>query len=249
MAASRPAHQYRVRHREARLDPRPQMTTLDGCAVQQVSYTEAKALIVKYEWLKTMPAIVTASYGLRTPSGELVGAVCLGPCPGTASADLCGPEWRDKAIGLLRGCCVHWAPRNAASFLISRACGLAAKDFGWRIFVAYADQRAGERGVVYQSCSWLYLGIGNGRGRKLHGRGRWRFYDKRTQTWLTDRALRKRGISEAHALGDLRWRAEKAPDKGRYVWFAGDRRERAALRAALRYPILPYPKRPARSAA
>jgi hypothetical protein len=33
--------------------------------------------------------------------------------------------------------------------------------------------------------------------------------------------------------------------KKKYVTFAGDRRERSALRAALRYEPLPYPRNPA----
>ena len=46
--------------------------------------------------------------------------------------------------------------------MISNACKLAAKEFGWRIFYAYADPTAGEIGTVYQACNWLYLGIGAG---------------------------------------------------------------------------------------
>jgi hypothetical protein len=39
------------------------------------------------------------------------------------------------------------------------------------------------------------------------------------------------------------WKAERLRDKGRYVHFEGDRRERKALRAALKYEAQPYPKR------
>jgi hypothetical protein len=240
VAASRPAHQKRVRIREARLDPRPTMTTLEGSIVERVTYAEAKALILRYEWLGTMPALTTACYGLRTSSGELAGVVVFGPGPGTASVDLCGPQWRGKAIALLRGACVHWAHPHAASHLIARVCRLAAKDFGWRVFYAHADAAAGEVGVVYQACNWLYLGVGNGRGHKV---GHWRFYDRRRQTWLSDRSLRQRGFREADACRDLRFRAQLIGDKGRFVWFAGDRRERRKAREALRYPVLPYPKR------
>jgi hypothetical protein len=187
-----------------------------------------------------MPAIVSACYGLRTSEGELAGVVVFGPGHGTASVDICGPEWRHKTIALLRGACVHWAHPHAASYLISRACRLAAAEFGWRVLYAYADRAAGEVGIVYQACNWRYLGVGNGRTGKPP---RWRFWDKRAQEWISDRALRKRGISEAEALRDIRWRAKLVPDKARYVWFEGDRRERKTLRAALRYEDLPYPKR------
>jgi hypothetical protein len=225
---------------EAKRDPRPVMTTLDGSRVERITYGEAKALILRYEWLKTMPALISACYGLRTPSGELAGAVCFGPGPGAASDGLCGPEWRGKTIALLRGACTHWAHPHAASHLIASACRRAAAEFGWRVFHAYADAAAGEVGVVYQACNWLYLGVGTGRGRC----DRWRFFDRRAKTWLSDRTLRRRGFSEARARRDPRWIGERIADRARYVWFVGDRRERRRAREALRYPALPYPKRP-----
>jgi hypothetical protein len=42
------AHQRRIREREAALDPRPIMASLEGCAVVEVPFAEAKALIVRY---------------------------------------------------------------------------------------------------------------------------------------------------------------------------------------------------------
>jgi hypothetical protein len=51
---------------------------------------------------------------------------------------------------------VHWAHPHAASRLIAHAVKFAAADFGWRVFLAYADMAAGEVGTVYQACNWLY---------------------------------------------------------------------------------------------
>ena len=143
-AARRPilapiAHQRRIREREAARDPRPQMATLEGCTVEQVSFAEAKALILRYEWLGTIPPGTRACYGLKTPDGGLAGVAVFAPPPSPQSRDLCGPEYRDLTISLARGACVHWAHPHAASFLIPKACKLAAKAFGWRIFNAYAD--------------------------------------------------------------------------------------------------------------
>ena len=129
------AHQRRIRDAEAAPDPRPQMATLEGSTVEQISYAEAKLVILRYEWLRLMPTVARACYGLKAPSGELVGVVVFACGPAPESADLCSPEHRDLTICLARGACVHWAPPNAASFLISRACKLAHCDNGWRIFL------------------------------------------------------------------------------------------------------------------
>ena len=59
------AHQRRIREREAARDPRPAMATLEGCTVEQIPYAEAKAIIIRYEWLRTMPTGTRACYGLQ----------------------------------------------------------------------------------------------------------------------------------------------------------------------------------------
>jgi hypothetical protein len=231
-------HQRRIREREAALDPRPQ-ATLEGCTVERIAYGEAKALIVHYEWLGSMPIVARACYGLKMPSGELVGVVAFAAGPAPESGDLCGREHRDLTICLARGACVHYAPTNAASFLISRACRLAAAEFGWRIFFAYADPMAGEYGAVYQAANWVYLGVRVGRGK---GRGRLRFLNRRESRWRSERSVRKQRLKPADLRAHPDWIAERTPDKGRYCWFQGSKREKRRLRQLLRYEPQPYPK-------
>ena len=234
------AHQRRIRDAEAARDPRPQMATPEDCTVEPVSFAEAKALILRYEWLGTMPPGARACYGLKTPDGELAGVAVFAPPPSPESRDLCGPEHRDLTICLARGACVHWAHPNAASFLIPKACKLAAKEFGWRIFNAYADSTAGEIGTVYQAVNWLYLGVGTGRGDR---RGRWRFFNQREGRWRYERTVYKLGLKLADLRSHRDWIPDPTPDKGRYVWFEGDRREKRDLRRRLKYPPQLYPKR------
>ena len=234
------AHQRRIREREAALDPRPARATLEGCTVEQIPYVEAKAIVARYEWLGSMPTGTRACYGLRAPSGELAGVAVFAAGPVPESGDICGRERRDLTICLARGACVHWAHAHAASFLISRACKLASRDHGWRIFFAYSDPTAGEIGTIYQACNWLYLGEGVGRSK---GRGRLRFFNRRERRWRSERVLRRRRLNLAELRSHPDWIPDFTPDKGRYVWFAGTRREKHALVRALKYPPQVYPKR------
>ena len=84
------AHQRRIRDREAILDPRPVMASLEGCKVAQIPFAEAKALITRYEWLGSMPTCPMACYGLRTPHGELVGVVAFAPAQRPKAATFAG---------------------------------------------------------------------------------------------------------------------------------------------------------------
>jgi hypothetical protein len=96
------AHQRRIRDREAALDPRPVMASLEGCTVAQIPFADAKALITRYEWLGSMPTGPRACYGLRTPGGELAGVAVFAHGPAPESGDLCGREHRGVAV-CLRG--------------------------------------------------------------------------------------------------------------------------------------------------
>jgi hypothetical protein len=234
------AHQRAITERHRRDDPRPLMSSLDGCTVEAISRAEAEEIILAYEWLGTMGPVNRAFYGLRAPGGELLGTVVFG-MPGSAeSRDVCGVERRGQAICLERGACVHYSPANAASFLISRATKLAAAGHGWRIFYAYADPEAGETGTVYQACNWLYIGQGTGRGIRNLVRRDWMIPEEGNRV-ISSRTLTGRGLTERRAYR-RGWVPVHRLPKHKYVHFEGSRTERKQLMAALRYPVLPYPK-------
>jgi hypothetical protein len=234
------AHQRAIREAEAARDPRPPMPTLAGCSVVPVTIAEAAAVILRYEWLGTMPTRPRACYGLRTAAGEIAGAVVFGDGPGTASRNVCGPEWRARAVALERGACVHWAHEHAGSFLVAGACRAAAAAEGWRVFFAYADPAAGEAGVIYRACGWRWLGASVGRGQ------RWRYVftapnGRRVsdRAWLAHRKRSGRTPAELFALG---WTKQRIAERSKFVGFYGPKRERIAAERALRYPVLPYPR-------
>ena len=112
-------------------------------------------IIMHYEWLRTTGR-ATMFVGLLSPSREIEGVACFGYGPAGNIRKLIG----EPAMCLERGACVHWAPRNAASFLINAACKRIYCATGISRFFAYADPMAGEYGGVYQAAGWKYLGQG-----------------------------------------------------------------------------------------
>jgi hypothetical protein len=220
------AHQRRIRERYRRSYPRPRAASLAGYSVEEISRAEAEALIQRYEWLGNAGR-ATVFIGLRSPEGELHGVASFGYGPGGPIRKIIG----DDALCLSRGCCVHYAPENAASFLISRAVKLIYRKTGTPVFFAYADPAAGEYGGVYQACGWSYLGQGlNGAGKERHAR--WYVLPPGGDPddpahWRTDRDLRRAGrrLTRVEAE-DLGWKFERRPCKhvyavqigGRHAW-------------------------------
>lgn len=231
------AHQRVIREQRAVAKPRLPIPSLAGCYVAPITSAEAKVIILEYEWLGTLGR-AAATYGLFSASGELIGATAFGWPSAVESRDVCGKELRDKAVCLERGACVHYAPPNAASFLITNAVRQAHRDRGWEIFYAYADPEAGEIGTVYQACNWFYIGQGVGR---TPGRPR-EYWLRPDGSMVSNRTLRHKRMKIADAIA-LGWvRVPKHP-KHKYVHFEGSHYRRKALLGLLRYPPQAYPKR------
>ena len=217
-------------------NPRPQIARLNGAMVVEIPPEKARPIIYKYEWLGTMGRSAHCC-GLML-GGELLGVACFGWPAGPESRDICGKENRNLAICLERGACVHYAPKNAGSYLVANACKLIAKNHKYRIFYAYSDEDAGEIGTIYQACNWLYIGQGVGR---TPGRLR-EYYLTPENKIVSCRTLRHRGITKTQALAQG-WQVRHQKPKHKYVWIEGNKTERKRLLAQLRYPVLAYPKR------
>ena len=149
--------------------------SLANASVREIPNSLAKAVLIKYEWLKNMGQ-TRWSIGLIfkhpvTGVEYLGGVACFGSTAGSnVAASICGKEHAHEACTLVRGTCLPWADRKveshnkvhtgaAASFLINRACDLMTAK-GKHCFIACSDENAGEVGTVYQSSNWYYVGKG-----------------------------------------------------------------------------------------
>jgi hypothetical protein len=218
---------------------------LKSAVVRQISYVEAKNVILGNEWLGNMG---TTEFAFGLFFGEyLAGTVCYGSTAGTnVKNSVCGVEHADKVLTLCRGACVHWAHPHSASFLISEACRqMTAK--GFNIFIAYSDAQAGEIGTVYQASNWLYCGMTSPTEQYRTPDGK--VHDSRQVS----------GLARDRTGGTLKYRRTRAEQKRlllaqgcefmdgtpkhRYVGIYGNRRDKRMLQDALKWPSLPYPKR------
>lgn len=234
------AHQRIIRERAIKEEPRSQQTSLKNYNLFFIDKINAKTVIEKYEWLGDI-GNATIFVGLYSPSPniELHGVACFGHGPASNMAEKLNV---DKAFCLERGACVHYAPPNAASYLINRACKKVYQEFGVSVFFAYGDPMAGEYGAVYQAAGWNYLGQGlgaNGRQRVL------RYYvlpdgfPDIPQNWKPTRALKRNGQKRLSIDGwvgsaNMEDAKREALEVGFYIGTGDSEAQRAGFKVAWR---------------
>ena len=124
--------------------------------IREISYKEAKELILKYEWLGTMPSSPWKNYGLFM-NDTLVAVECFTK---VRSGNTRYTYLGYPAICLARGASIANAPSWVGSYLISKALKLLTEELNGEphYVLAYSDWEGGELGTIYQACSWVYTG-------------------------------------------------------------------------------------------
>ena len=217
----------------------------ENAIVREISLAEARNLVVAQEWLGNLGSTEHA-FGLFF--GEhLAGCVCFGSTAGTrVRSSVCGSEHADKVTTLTRGCCLHWAHPHSGSYLVSAACREMTKK-GYHVVIAYADPEAGERGVIFRACNFLYCGTTSPTEKFRRPDGK--VFDARNVHLLTrDRRFGKLRYKRSRAEQKrilVEQGCEFFKDSGykhRFVGIFGDRRTKRALQKALRWKVMPFQK-------
>lgn len=159
---------------------------------------------------------------------ELAGVCTYGTIIAKNAAAICGERWAESVLELTRLVLTDEAPRNSESYLIGQTFRQLPRP---RILLSYADSAAGHVGTIYQATNWLYTGVSTkggyitADGEQMHARS------------VSDA---RKNINAASSGLDLHWQA--GPPKHRYVNFVGSRTDKRAMREALRWPVLCYPR-------
>jgi hypothetical protein len=227
---------------------------IKSAEVRPVSRATAEAIILKYEWLRCMPAVVWYSFGIYF-GGECGGVVCYGPeysenlgklCRerGIIAADWSKYGYEGKMILLSRGACTYWAHPHSASKLIRKSMDLLPERF--EVVTATVDAAAGEVGTIYQACGFHYV------GSMREGNPNVKYREKDRTGWLVGekiysaRTIRARcGTTKIEDVRKVFPSVKPIPQfsKHRYFAFRGSRRAIKDHQAAIQHLIKPYPKR------
>jgi hypothetical protein len=233
------AHQRIIREKESE-NPNPDLfgswwetidLSLTNTEIKPINRETCESVILKYEWLGTMPPFITGMYGIFFEDhcgGALVFSQRTESNLENATLSVIPTE----AIYLSRGACAHWTPRNTASYFISAVCN----GFAPCTVLAYADVTAGEIGQIYQALGWYCF-----KSKKKDAAGY--IIDGKS---ISTRTLKSRfGTQSFDVIRSNYPDSEivKVPRKIKYVGVYGDKRWKAGWRKKLEPHSLPYPKR------
>lgn len=196
--------------------------------IKKIPNATAQAVVVREHYLHRK-APCSVAFGLFD-GDELKGVVMYGtPSSAPLRRGIAGPEYVNDVAELTRLWVADDVPKNGESFLISNT----VKRAGKRIVVSYADTSQNHVGTVYQAANWLYTGLSA----------------KRTNWTLDGVSLHCQTLADKYTAEQIRekygdaFSLQPRPRKHRYVWLNGSKKEKKQILRALRYPILPYPKR------
>ena len=242
-----------------------------------------KSFIERHEWMGTMPTRPTHRFTMSY-KGVLAGVVVMAT-PNSFSTKIFGKENKDLEKLISRGACISWSPKNLASHLIMRSITWMIKNTSFRIFTAYSDEdEAREIGQIYQACNFMYLGKKFGTkaqyldpksttqrwvdDRTFRKMGKFKSYAKDLgilwdDTWNTKSKIHWGNMPSG--VEDTLRQASKdrinsclkreVPPKHKYVYIAGQPKERKKLRKLLKTnlktgseAIFKYPSRKSKEA-
>jgi len=164
---------------------------------------EIKEFIIRHEFLGCLPNRPTHRFTARLKeTGTLAGVIVMAT-PNSFS-HLLGKENKNIIKLVSRGASISWAPKNLASWLVSRSIKWMVQNTEFRCFEAYSDPLAKELGTIYQALNWIYLGQTSGTTNV------YRDPAAPEKGWFSDREFRKKSkykrYAEALGISPKEWK-------------------------------------------
>lgn len=202
--------------------------------VERVPSKDTHDLLLNVHYARRLPSISYA-YGLFL-GGELEGVVTYGsPAASPVRKGLLGPENAHLVLELNR-LCLRSNPYNGASRLVAASLKMLPRP---KAVLSFADTSQDHLGIVYQACNFMYCGL-SAKRTDWKIRGLEHMHNQTIVDMFKHRPDRAAAAREK--FGDD-FQLVDRPRKHRYVYLVGGRKEKRDMLAALKYPVLPYPKR------
>tara|TARA_R100000654_G_scaffold44076_2_gene70271 strand:- start:6 stop:659 length:654 start_codon:yes stop_codon:yes gene_type:complete len=198
------------------------MSIKDKYSVKSIDSYLCKDWLLNKHYAKRIPSI-SFSFGLFDKN--LIGICTFGSPPSRSlCVGVCGEKNAYKVYELNRLCVNDNLKKNVLSFFVSSCLNLLKKDL---IIVSYADTSVFHNGYIYQATNWIYTGLSAKRTER---------YDINNPNKHSKSVTEKKGVNYKNLA------IRERPQKHRYIYFTGSKKQKRKLKKQLNYKIQPYPK-------
>lgn len=198
------------------------MSIKDKFTVKPIQTHETREWILKKHYVKRMPSISWA-FGLFAE--DLQGIITFGKPPSNALCiGILGSEFSDVVYELNRLVVNEGLEKNALSYFVAESLKLLPKPL---CLVSYADTSQNHHGYIYQATNWLYTGLSAKRTER---------YDPLNPN------KHSKTVTESKHLDYYDLAVRDRPQKHRYVYLVGNKKQKAEMLNNLNYTQKPYPK-------
>jgi hypothetical protein len=200
------------------------MKITDKYCIKSIDTYLCKDWLLNKHYAKRLCSI-SYCFGLFDLDNILVGVCTFGSPPSRALCiGVCGIENAHKVNELNRLCVKDGLERNVLSYFVSSCLNLLPNNL---IIVSYADTSQGHNGYIYQATNWIYTGLSAKRTER---------YDVNNPN-KHSKSVTENKNNNYHDLA-----VRQRPQKHRYIFFTGNKKQVKLLKSNLKYKTYPYPK-------
>jgi hypothetical protein len=208
------------------------MSIKDKYQVKSIDSYLCKEWLLYKHYARRIPPI-EYSFGLFDLNGTMQGIVTYGTPVSSTLRNL----WQNKykLIELNRLCVNEGLEKNVLSYFVGISLKMLPKPF---VIASYADTSQNHNGYIYQATNWIYTGLSI-KFKDVAVKG----LENQHHTTIEDLVRGKENRMEAlrQMFGDRLYYVER-PQKHRYFYFLGNKKQVKDMFKMLPYKLQPYPK-------
>tara|TARA_R100000664_G_scaffold32843_1_gene48497 strand:+ start:498 stop:1187 length:690 start_codon:yes stop_codon:yes gene_type:complete len=197
------------------------MSIKDKYIVSSIKPKETHLWLLNKHYAKRIPSI---SYAFGIFNGKaLIGICTFGSPPSNAlCVGVCGKKFKSHVMELNRLCVNDSKDKNVTSYFLSSCLKMIPKP---KIIVSYADTSKNHHGYIYQATNWIYTGLSAKRTER---------FDKNNPN--------KHSKTVTQTMNYKELSIRERPQKHRYIYFLGSKKQKRIYNKSLNYQIKNYPK-------
>lgn len=207
--------------------------------VRQVTVKEVRGVISLFHYSRTMPDSTRFVYG-GFIGDRLIGVICFGMGTSKKQYTSILPDIeKGEYLELTRVWCLHNAPKNTESMIISKALKMLPPEI--KLIISYADSSKGHCGIIYQATNWYYLGTGRANNKRLVD-AEGHEHHVRLISLYKERHPELREYTSEQIMNMYGWKYADCGVKHRYVYLRGSKVEKKRMLKHFKDRIQDYPK-------